>query len=199
MPKKKIISEKVKSSESLRGSKGNIMAEIRSLDQPVAYAYVANCLHIIAYGKILHKGRFPYFYRYGVQGVEECIITIKNCIKEGRLDLIEKAARLLQGDKKLLAIIWLRDTAERCVELPLDDDGCGFDPILPSKAGVLQVFRLTYPELEEHLPESPRQRAEWWKEIGYNNLPQGRAEQNTIRVKSMLQYLKGKLPGQPNS
>lgn len=187
MPKKKNISEKVKSSESLGGGEGYSTAIFRSLDQPLAYAYVATCLHIIAYGEISQDHiYFPVSIRYGKPGVEECIITIKNCIKEGRLDLIEKAARLLQGDKKLIALISLRDTIDRCVEVPFDEEGRGSDPILPTKAAVREVFELMFPDLKEHFPTSKRQQAEWWAEVGYETLPQDRGAKDPPNVKMWL-------------
>jgi hypothetical protein len=192
MPKKKIISEKVKSSESLRGSKGITIIEYQPLDMPLAYGYVADCLSIIAENcKSLSSGRQRYSSRYiNIPSIEECILAIQNCINEGRLDLIEKAARLLQGDKKLLTLIMLRDTVDMCTDVP-DDEGCGSDVILPSKAAVLEVFKLRFPNHKEHIPTSKRQLAEWWKEAECGDLPQDRGAQDTQSVEFWLKDLKG--------
>ena len=198
MPKKKIISEKVKSSESLGDSKGIIMLKYRPLEWPLAYEYVANCLYEIA----KNDQSFyipPHSSGYhGKSGVEECVVTIQNCINEGRVDLIEKAARLLQGDKKLLALIRLRDTAAMCTD-QYPEEYRTDDAILPTKAAVRKVFELMYPDLKEHFPTSKRQQAEWWAEVGYDHLPQDRRAEDTPSVKFWLQELKGELPGPTNS
>lgn len=192
MSKKKKFKKKFESSESLRGSKGITMIEYQPLDMPIAYGYVADCLLIIAEnGKSLSNDRQRYSSRYiKIQSIEECILSIQKCINEGRLDLIEKAARLLQGDKKLLTLIMLRDTVDMCTGVP-DDEGCGSDVILPSKAAVLEVFKLRFPNHKEHIPTSKRQLAEWWKEAQCDDLPQDRGGQDTQSVEFWLKDLKG--------
>jgi hypothetical protein len=64
------------------------------------------------------------------------------------------------------------------------------DIIFPSKASVLQVFELMFPDLKEHIPASKRQLAEWWKEADLDHLPQDRGASNTEAVKCWLKKLK---------
>lgn len=197
---KKIIFKKVKSSESLRGSKGITTIEYRPLDMPLAYGYVADCLSIIAEnGKSFSNDRQRYSSRHiNIQSIEECIIAIQNCINEGQVDLIEKAARLLQGDKELLALIRLRDTVEMCTDLP-DDEGRESRVILPTKPAVLIVFKFKFPELQKHFPKKKRQQAEWWKEAECDHLPQDRRAEDTPSVKYYLEEMNGNIPRAPNS
>lgn len=203
MPKKKIISEKVKSSESLRGSKGIItisLKDIRPLEWALAYGYVADCLSTIAENgeNLPNKPQKFSPNCLGQPDLEESILAIQICCNEGRVDLIEKAARLLQGDKELLALIRLRDTVEMCTD-QYHEMYHTADVILPTKAAVREVFELMYPDLKEHFPKSKRQQAVWWKEAEYDHLPQDRRAEDTPSVKFWLQELKGELPGPTNS
>lgn len=203
MSKKKIIfKNKFECSEQLRVSNGITMIEYRQvvIEMPLAYGYLADCLSKIAEnGKSLlsktQKFRPNYYHE---PDLDESIRAIQICFNEGRVDLIEKAARLLQGDKELLALIRLRDTVDMCTDLP-DDEGCLSRVILPTKGAVLKVFELMYPELQKHFPKEKRQQAEWWKEAECDHLPQDRRAEDTPSVKFWLQELKGELPGPTNS
>lgn len=178
MPRKKII---VKKSKSPEGEQINIWEGIVTLDLPLILDDVTDCLHNIGkYGKTFPEGHCP--------SLDYCIHIIQRCLNEKRADLIEKAARLLQGEKKLLAMVMLRKTANACQDhLYWREEE---DIIFPSKASVLQVFELMFPDLKEYIPTSKRQLAEWWKEADLDHLPQDRGASNTEAVNRWLKKLK---------
>ena len=178
MPRKKLISKK---SESAERAPDFTNEGVIVLDLPLILEEVTDCLYNIGkYGKTFPEGHCP--------SLDYCIHIIQRCLNEKRADLIEKAARLLQGDKKLLAMVMLRKIANACEDhLYWREEE--EDIIFPSKASVLQVFKLMHPDLSEQIPTSKRQLAEWWKEADLDHLPQDRGASNTEAVNRWLKKL----------
>lgn len=178
MPRKKII---LKKSKVDKHSPDFTNEGIVVIGLPLILEDVTDCLYNIGkFGKTFPEGHWP--------SLDYCLHIIQNCLNEERADLIEKAARLLQGDEKLLAMVMLRKTANACQDhLYWREEE---DIIFPSKASVLQVFELMFPDLKEHIPTSKRQLAEWWKEADLDHLPQDRGASNTEAVKRWLKKLK---------
>jgi hypothetical protein len=166
--------------------------EILTLSRPLTLDLVTESLFLVGRWTKLEskvdggkKGIFDY-----------CIHLIQRCLNEGRTDLIEKAARVLQGDKKLIAQMMLKYTANRC-EDHLEWRGQE-DIIFPSKSAVLEVFERWFPDLKDEIPTSKTQRAVWWQEAGLDHLPQDRHALNTDSVKLWHKLLeKSKRPKIP--
>jgi hypothetical protein len=156
---------------------------ITTIDFPLTLNEVTDCLYSIGRHGQNSGEALDYLIPLAI-----CINTIQKCLNEGHIDLIEKAARILQGDKKLIAMLRLRETADICSDY-LYDRGQD-ETIYASKASVLQVFALMHPDLKEQIPTSKRQLAEWWKEVDLDYLPQDRGAHNTESVNFWLKELK---------
>lgn len=90
--------------------------------------------------------------------------VVVRCVREGRFDLLEKAASIRRGNRVERRNAQLISTYELASER------------LPNlaKNELFEIFELIEPVLAKTLPKSEKQRQNVLRDIGLQNLPQGR-------------------------